>query len=216
MTSSTDTNSARLRRVLRERRNLQPARAAHRASRVITARLWRLPAIRTARRIACYLPISGEVDTWPLITALWRDGRTPYLPCITPHGLLFRPFGPHTRLQPNRYGIDEPVHSDGRACNARHMDVVLAPLVGFDAEGNRLGMGGGYYDRTLAFLRRQRVLRKPLFIGVAYAFQQVEVLGTSEWDVPLHGVVTEKSARRFPLQVLLHRRSTPAPSHPGC
>ena len=77
---------------------------------------------------------------------------------------------------------------------ARQLDVVIAPLVAFDESLNRLGMGGGYYDRTFAFRKRARVLRRPVLIGVAYSFQRVDRLQPENWDVPLDVVITEKES----------------------
>jgi 5-formyltetrahydrofolate cyclo-ligase len=74
---------------------------------------------------------------------------------------------------------------------------VLAPLVAFDRSGNRLGMGGGYYDRSFAYLRHRVHWRRPRLIGYAYGFQEVQALERAHWDVPLSGVVTELGLRLF-------------------
>ena len=81
--------------------------------------------------------------------------------------------------------------------NARRLDVMLLPLVGFDSEGRRLGMGGGYYDATLAYLRSRRRWRKPLLVGVAYACQQLKEVPAEPWDVRLDMILTEKGLIRF-------------------
>jgi 5-formyltetrahydrofolate cyclo-ligase len=75
--------------------------------------------------------------------------------------------------------------------HSRVLDVILMPLVAFDGQGNRLGMGAGYYDRTLAFLRHRRHWRKPRIIGLAYEFQRMPALPAEPWDVPLDGIITE-------------------------
>jgi 5-formyltetrahydrofolate cyclo-ligase len=72
------------------------------------------------------------------------------------------------------------------------LDLVLVPLVGFDARGNRLGMGGGFYDRHFAFLRNRRAWRRPLLIGIAFDVQRVPRLSDAAHDVPLWGIVTER------------------------
>jgi hypothetical protein len=92
----------------------------------------------------------------------------------------------------NRFGIAEPVCSDDEWRSAREMDVIFAPLLGFDADGYRLGMGGGYYDRTLAFLAQRRHFRRPHFIGLAYAFQQISGVPHQKHDVKLEAVVTDE------------------------
>ena len=74
----------------------------------------------------------------------------------------------------------------------RELDLILAPLVGFDTHGNRLGMGGGYYDRTFAYLKHRLHWQKPRLIGLAYELQRVADLANHAWDVPLQSVVTEQ------------------------
>lgn len=100
-----------------------------------------------------------------------------------------------TPMTSNRYGIPEPV--DAKPLHARQLDLLLMPLVGFDLAGRRLGMGGGYYDATLAFLRHRRHWRKPRLVGVAFECQRVETLPHDPWDMPLDAVLTEKRLYRF-------------------
>lgn len=97
------------------------------------------------------------------------------------------------RLHRNRFHIPEPRRQ--ARLSARALNVVLLPLTGFDASGNRLGMGGGFYDRTLAFKRRHRKAR-PLLVGVAHACQQVSTLPAEIWDVPLAMIVTDRGVFR--------------------
>lgn len=93
-------------------------------------------------------------------------------------------------LHPNRYGINEP--KDTPSIDTETLDIILTPLVAFDRQGHRLGMGGGYYDRTFSFLLNQADIPRPKLIGLAYACQEVPSLSPDPWDVPLHGVVTER------------------------
>jgi 5-formyltetrahydrofolate cyclo-ligase len=81
----------------------------------------------------------------------------------------------------------------GDTIDARWLDLVLMPLVGFDADGNRLGMGAGFYDRKFAFLRHRRAWRRPLLLGIAFDAQRVERFDAALHDVPLWGVVTERA-----------------------
>jgi len=97
-------------------------------------------------------------------------------------------------LSKNRFGIPEPSRKVSGALPTFLLSTVLVPLVAFDLEGNRLGMGGGFYDRLFD---RKRVKRKPRLIGIAYEFQRVSHLPTESWDIPLDGVITEKSFYRF-------------------
>jgi 5-formyltetrahydrofolate cyclo-ligase len=153
--------------------------------------------IRRARRIACYLSNDGEVDLGPALDVMRANGTQVLLPALHGGALWFLPYGGDTALVPNRFGIPEPAVPARTRCRARDLDLVLMPLVAFDATGNRLGMGGGFYDRTFSYLRNRVVWHKPLLIGVAYEFQRLESLPARPWDVPLHGVVTERGFCRF-------------------
>lgn len=149
---------------------------------------------RNSRRIAAYLAADGEMDPLPLMETAWERGKSIYLPVLVPFGhnrLWFAPYRPGDRLMSNCYGIEEPriVHR-GRV-PATALDLVLAPLVAFDTHGNRLGMGGGYYDRSFGFLQRRRHWHKPRLLGLAYDFQRVEALPAQSWDVPLAAVATD-------------------------
>jgi 5-formyltetrahydrofolate cyclo-ligase len=155
---------------------------------------------RSARRVAVYLPQDGEVETQALIELCWAMGKQVYLPVLLPfmhNRLWFARYHPDTRLVLNRYGIPEPeiVHRQRIAAHA--LDLVLTPLVGFDLNGNRLGMGGGFYDRSFAFLRGRLHWRKPRLVGLAYDFQQRPSLSAQPWDVPLTGVVTDSGWHQF-------------------
>ena len=93
------------------------------------------------------------------------------------------------------FGIQEPAGGPIRA--ARNLDIILTPLVAFDSAGNRIGMGGGYYDRTFAFLKRRTTWRKPKLIGIAFGLQEVDAVPVDTWDVPLDGILTEKGLVLF-------------------
>lgn len=121
-----------------------------------------------------------------------------YLPVVTDGTLMFAPFHPDSVMVPNRFGIPEPSCHPSRLLPARSMHTIIAPLVAFDTTGNRLGMGGGYYDRTLYFMRSRPYFGRPHFIGIAYDFQRVGQLPDAPWDVHLHLVVSEKTVYRFP------------------
>lgn len=153
--------------------------------------------VRVARRIACYLSNDGEIDLGPAMDLLGRDGRRILLPVLRGERLWFLPYGSETPLVRNRFGIPEPAVSARHRCPARDLDLVLVPLVAFDAAGNRLGMGGGFYDRTFAYLGKRTAWRRPLLIGIAYEFQRVEALPAQPWDIPLQGIATEKRLYLF-------------------
>jgi 5-formyltetrahydrofolate cyclo-ligase len=150
---------------------------------------------RNARRIATYLPADGEIDTAPLIERAWAMGKQVYLPVLLPQGenrLWFARYTPDTPLLPNRFGIPEPDRAAHTRIAPLALDLVLTPLVGFDAHGHRLGMGGGFYDRSFAYLLRHRSWLRPRLVGLAYDFQRLSRLPAQDWDVPLHAIVTDR------------------------
>lgn len=193
MSSPAFPDRATLRRQLRAaRRALSSAQQAA-AARRLADRLAALPALRGARRIALYWPMDGEIDPRPLRARLPR--ATFYLPVLQPFPagtLRFARWGRGQRLARNRFGIPEP--RGRRTVSARQLDVVLMPLTGFDTAGNRLGMGGGFYDRTLAFHRHGS--RRPLLAGVAHECQQVPALPVADWDIRPHRLVTDRRSLR--------------------
>jgi 5-formyltetrahydrofolate cyclo-ligase len=104
--------------------------------------------------------------------------------------LQFAPWRPGEALVANRFGIPEP--AEAQPLPAEAMALIVLPLVGFDATGQRLGMGGGWYDRSLAF-RRDRTAPPPWLVGVGFALQQIDALPVEPWDVPLDAVCTESN-----------------------
>ncbi len=183
-----------LRRELRAGRR-QISRAERRAaSAALARRLSALPAFRRARRIAAYWPADGELDPLPALAHAFAAGKACYLPVLCPQRdghLHFAPWWPGASLARNRFGIHEPAVPRRTWLPPRMLDLVLLPLVGFDAAGNRLGMGGGYYDRSFAFLAR-RPWRRPCLIGIGFDRQRVPQLPQRPWDVPLDAVLTER------------------------
>jgi 5-formyltetrahydrofolate cyclo-ligase len=193
--SSSDIKNT-LRRALRERRHALSATERRAAAKIITARLATARAFRVAARIACYLPADGEVDTAAIIERVHTLGKELFLPVLSriDHDRLwFARVQPDTPLRPNRYGILEPRVIPRLLVRAPTLDLILMPLVGFDAGGHRLGMGGGYYDRSLAFLAHRQHWRRPHLVGLAYECQKTSDLPHDPWDIPLDAVVTENT-----------------------
>lgn len=152
------------------------------------------PVFRSARRIAVYLAVRGEADPALIAADAWRGHKQVYLPVLQESHLRFCAWHPDAQLTPNRYGIPEPVGGD--ELQADQLDLVFAPLVAFDDRGNRVGMGGGYYDRSFAF--RLESTPPPLLVGLAYDFQRQHRLPVRDWDVPLDAVVvTEEGWQSF-------------------
>lgn len=190
-----------IRRRLRTRRRELSDGEQERAARGLLRVAVASPAFRYRHRIAFYYPADGELDVLPLIGRASAMGKRCYLPVLDAvgrhHRLLFAPYRPGDPLVPNQFGIAEPAHGRRNCVTAAKLDLVLLPLVAFDLDGNRLGMGAGYYDRTLAFLARRRRWRRPTLWGVAHDFQRVDALANEPWDVPLDGCMTDARAYRF-------------------
>lgn len=183
-----------LRRRLRDqRRTLAPA-ARIAAAEGFAAQLFALPSLPTRGYVAGYWASDGEIGLHVMQMRL-PAGLVYCLPVLHGDALRFAPWRAGDPLVTNRYGIPEPDVEPSSALDARDMAVVVTPLVGFDARGHRLGMGGGWYDRTFAFRRTQAA--PPLLVGAAFALQQVDALEAAEWDVPLDAICTE-SATLFP------------------
>ena len=186
----TDRNA--LRKTLRARRRSVSESVRARAAQLVARNTDRYLHLEEGWRIAIYASLPSELDTAPLIDLARRRGCEVFVPRIDRHSLgrrmRFVELTGRQRL--NRLGIHEPEAS--RSLGARWFDVVFLPLVGFDARGVRLGMGGGYYDRAFAFRRWRKAWHAPRLIGLAYAFQQVESLDAAPHDVRLDAVVTEE------------------------
>ena len=166
----------------------------HKSARQLWKQIRRLPEFRSARCVAFYLPNDGELDLSVALQHALAQGKQCFLPVLTRDNALgFASVTRHTRFASNRFGIPEPV--GGRRINARSLDLLFMPLVAFDADGNRIGMGGGYYDRALAYKLRRSHL-PPVLMGAAHGFQQVDGIQANAWDVALDGVVTPDGLRR--------------------
>ena len=148
-----------------------------------------------SRRIACYLPADGEIETFAIIEQIWRLQKSCYLPVVSHLSwdhLWFAPLVPETEFVVNRYGIPEPDVERKYWVRAQTLGLILMPLVAFDVSGNRIGMGAGFYDRSLAFLQRRQHWKRPHTIGLAHDFQQVDNIAPEAWDIPLQGIATDK------------------------
>jgi 5-formyltetrahydrofolate cyclo-ligase len=146
--------------------------------------------------IACYLHFKNEFDSQPIIDAIWQANKRCYLPVLTEENTLrFFPYHEGDELHVNRYSIFEPVNKTQEIA-ASDLQLVLMPLLAFDLQGHRLGAGGGYYDRSFAFVR-ETLFKKPRLIGLGYAAQQAESLPCDDWDVNLDGIVTERHCLFF-------------------
>lgn len=156
------------------------------------------PLFLQSQHIACYLPAKEELDTSCILDLIWKANKQCYLPVVAnteAKELQFVEYHQSDALQLNQYSIAEPVNRD-IVIKPSQLDIVIMPLVAFDLRGGRLGMGGGYYDRTFQFLRSSTD-KKPKLIGLAYAAQQADLLPLDSWDMMLDGVLTEKGFIAF-------------------
>lgn len=142
--------------------------------------------------IALYFPIGDELDTWPLAEGLLALGHTIALPVVEKKSapLKFRQFTPDAPLIEGAYGTQHPDES------AREVtpDIIVTPLLGVRRDGARLGMGGGYYDRTLSAARKDRDVTA---IGYGYAAQKIDRFPVDDHDQFLDGFASEQGAERF-------------------
>ncbi|HTM69484.1 MAG TPA: 5-formyltetrahydrofolate cyclo-ligase [Luteimonas sp.] len=194
---------AGLRAELRARRRAIPAAQRIAAAEQLAERLLALPILPPAGDVAGYWAMDGEIALHAVQLRL-PPGLRWCLPVLAEDGLRFARWRPGEPLAPNRHGIPEPAVPADALLEPRQMALVLVPLVGFDAAGHRLGMGGGWYDRAFAYRNGaaqardaagssgEASRRPPWLVGTAFAAQQVEALAAEAWDVPLDAVCTER------------------------
>jgi len=173
-----------LRRRLRERRASLTDDERQAAEVAIMARLHDVPILNHAAFVAGYRATRGEVDIDTTLTRLGEQGAVVTVPRVVGERLEFIPWSPATESTIGSYGIEEPL--DGASVPFERHVVILTPLVAFDRAGRRLGQGGGFYDRMMG----QAGTSRPLMIGVAYSFQEVEQVPVEPWDQPIDAVVT--------------------------
>ncbi|QPG06321.1 5-formyltetrahydrofolate cyclo-ligase [Salinimonas marina] len=184
-------NRRELRQTLRAARNALTSAAQHDAAQAIAYHLTCLEAYTRAHTIAGYLANDGEPDLTPMLSQCWRDNKHTTLPVLHPFSkqhLLFLRYCSATAMTTNRFNIAEPILSCADIQLLNQHDMILMPLVGFDKKGNRLGMGGGFYDRSLAALPAGD--KRPVLVGIAHDCQQVDALPVASWDIPCDVIVT--------------------------
>ena len=177
-----------LRQQMRKMRaNLTPLQHQQ-AEDSITQQALSLITQRNAQHIGLYFSFDGEISTQKLIKTLWAQGKQVYLPVLHPFNsnhLLFLRYLPDSPMQKNKFGIWEPKLNVQQVLPLQKLDILFTPLVAFDKQGNRLGMGGGFYDRTLQDWPHSSFIP----VGLAHQCQQVEQLPTEVWDVPLYQIL---------------------------
>jgi 5-formyltetrahydrofolate cyclo-ligase len=179
------------RQQLAARRRALPAAARLTAAQGLRRMLEQLPEYFTDSHVAGYWAVDGELPLNLAIPPLATRGQQFLLPVLQPNRqLLFATWQTGEPVEPNRYGIPEPVAPTASYAPAE-IKLVLVPLLGFDRRGNRIGYGSGYYDRSFAFLQSRNRPSEPLLVGVAYAFQELPHIEPEAWDVQLDFVATE-------------------------
>ena len=178
-----------IRQQIRLRRKSLTHEQQTQAAQQAAARMMGFAPIVEAQTVAAFLSFDGELDTRPLIEGLWRAGKKVYLPVLHPFSagnLLFLRYFPDSDLVLNHFKIHEPALDVRHVLPLNKLDVLITPLVAFDTTGQRLGMGGGFYDRTLQNWRAHGLFP----VGYAHNCQQVDALPVEEWDIPLPAVIT--------------------------
>ncbi|MFI0398026.1 MAG: 5-formyltetrahydrofolate cyclo-ligase [Thiolinea sp.] len=188
---STQLSNHELRKQLRKQRSSLAQTEQQQLSKQAIQHLIRQRIFRSARNIALYLPVRGEADPRSLLKFAHPKQRF-FLPVLSlSHNshLTFVEWNLQTRFRSNRFNIPEPLLAGRRILSPRQLDLVITPLVAFDQQGSRLGMGGGFYDRSFAFKRYPKH-SKPVLLGFAYPFQQIERLKCQDWDIGLDASCT--------------------------
>ncbi|MCL4116739.1 UNVERIFIED_CONTAM: hypothetical protein GTU68_035416 [Idotea baltica] len=185
---------ATLRKQLRQKRRSLSASQQQRAARNLYHQLVQQPCFYRAKHIALYLANDGEISPEYLINSARKQRKLIYLPVLErwpKQQMSFQRIEANTPLIPNKFGILEPKKDLKKQRKPWALDLILLPLVGFDYQGNRLGMGGGFYDRCLAYQYRRNHWNKPILLGLAHHNQQVDHLPVQSWDIPLDAIATD-------------------------
>lgn len=187
-----------LRKLIRSRRSALTPAQQHNAAQQLKQQLLNLPEFRHASHVCAYLANDGEIDPLPFMKAceqLAKPLAVPVLHPTRPRHLWFVDWHSNGPLKANKYRILEPVYKGMPRRKPWALNLVLVPLVAFDSQGNRMGMGGGYYDTSFAF-KATTPSRGPILIGIAHSCQHVDQLPVQNWDIPLTAIVTDKGVLR--------------------
>lgn len=193
-----------IRSLLRKKRNTlthyQQIHAAHKLARRIRS----LRVFINAKHIAFYFSNDGEISPKIILQLALRLGKQCYMPKIANKHLNFLNYKAGDSLKKNRFGINEPKPS-AKKIRAEQLDIVFLPLVGFDSHGNRLGMGGGFYDRSFSFKKNPNKNQKkytyrkakPYLFGLAHHLQKVDTIPTESWDIDLNAIISDREVMKF-------------------
>jgi 5-formyltetrahydrofolate cyclo-ligase len=184
-------NRQTIRQHFRKQRNLLNGAQQKLAAQACLQKCLASVNLARLKTVACYLTNDAELDPSAIIQYCWQQKIQVLLPVLDSSQaghLIFVDYQSNSPMQTNIYGIAEPIATISNTVAIQDIDLIFTPLVAFDHKGNRLGMGGGYYDRSLAPIKEKKLSTQ--IIGLAHDCQQAEQLPTDGWDIPLHGIVT--------------------------
>ncbi len=165
------------------------------AAESVANQLLGLPTWPSAQYVAGYWATQGELP----LHIVQMHMQAPQIWCLpmvqSDNTLKFAPWRAGDALVSNQYGIPEPDLALTSTLSTADLSIILLPLLAYTRTGQRLGMGGGYYDRSLTF--RQNQASAPLIIGVAYSSQEADSLPSEAWDVKLDMLINEREVLRF-------------------
>ena len=186
-----------LRCSLRQARKSLNTAEQHSAAQALKERFCKTSLFQRSTSLAAYSVFDGEIDPYPIVSEAWRLGKSCYLPVIQCNDkgefMAFYPWYEDDALMVNRFGIFEPmIKNESKLVLAQEVELIIIPMVGFDLRGNRLGMGGGFYDKALAN-NASSLECYPIRVAVAHDFQKINHLPVNATDQPVHMVVTDKA-----------------------
>ena len=200
MLDNTATLKQHLRSKIRHARNLLSVSEQKLAAENLKKIISTLEFFSQAKTISGYLAFDGEIDLKPVLDFAISNKKQCYLPILDKpaiakgRDLFFAPFTHSTSLVANSLGIYEPnLHKTSytQLICPHNLDLILIPLVAFDRSGNRLGIGGGYFDAALKkLLVTNNLQHRPKLIGIAHSLQEVASVPIDDWDIPLDAIVT--------------------------
>jgi 5-formyltetrahydrofolate cyclo-ligase len=182
----------KLRESMQQKRMHLPHAAMLSASQSIARHFADHPVLAFAASFAGYRAMRGELDVMEIFKVMERYAKQTALPYVTPEKtLVYRQWKLNDPLMRHALGMEEPLPEAPEIIP----EIILVPLLAFDGEGYRLGYGGGYYDRTIEIMRE--LPKPPLFFGVGFSMQEVDLVPTNAQDAPLDGVITELGVSMF-------------------
>jgi 5-formyltetrahydrofolate cyclo-ligase len=185
------TSKNKLRTQLQQQRNaLTKEQQAH-YSQQICQQVFESNCFKRAQNIAFYTPVKGEASPFPLQKMVDKSFYLPVLSSAQAFHLIFVKIDKKTQYKKNIYAIPEPIYTAKDIISSEDLDLVIMPLVATDKEGNRMGMGGGYYDRRFEF-KKDKKTNYPQLLGFDYDFQLSSSIYPEPWDVPLDFIASNK------------------------